>query len=391
MNSLFLTGLFPMAELNPSPVKPKPQIWANHLEMIFDAIPESLTIYSQEGRLLHANQKARELFALNRYPEVSSLKLSELARFLDVRDEVGRLLPPDRWTLARILRGVSIPEDRAARVRIRTLDGCDLLLCESGAPLYDERQQLIGAFLLSKPVKAAEGPRDDFIAMVAHELRVPLTSLLGYTEMLKWQTSGDQGAKLAEWQIEALETIALDVVRLVDLTNDLLDVSQVETGPPALYRSYTDLIALAHRVVTRMRARAKLTTISAHTAPLHLMVPIDVQGIERVLTNLITNAVKYSLEGSEVLVTIEEDQESGVAIISVRDQGIGIPKNQQSRIFSRFFRADNAKALGVEGTGLGLYLCRALVERHKGDIWFESIEGKGTTFYVVLPLATECP
>jgi len=106
------------------------------------------------------------------------------------------------------------------------------------------------------------------------------------------------------------------------------------------------------------------------------------------VSNLISNAIKYSPEGGEVEIAACEDRKANTALLSVRDYGIGIPAHQQGRIFSRFMRADNAHAHNIGGTGLGLYLCRELVERHDGRIWFESVEGQGSTFYVSLPLGS---
>jgi two-component system, OmpR family, phosphate regulon sensor histidine kinase PhoR len=104
------------------------------------------------------------------------------------------------------------------------------------------------------------------------------------------------------------------------------------------------------------------------------------------VSNLISNAIKYSLDADKIEIVVLEDKSTNTALFYVRDYGIGIPAHQQGRIFSRFMRADNAHANNIGGTGLGLYLCRELVERHNGHIWFESVERQGSTFYVSLPL-----
>jgi signal transduction histidine kinase len=116
---------------------------------------------------------------------------------------------------------------------------------------------------------------------------------------------------------------------------------------------------------------------------------IDPQRIEQVLSNLINNAIKYSPDGGPITVTIGTDTINQMAVISIRDSGIGIPKNQQTHVFGRFVRADNARAYGIGGTGLGLYLSREFIEHHSGHIWFESAEGKGSTFSITLPLVPE--
>jgi len=378
----------PMAQADHAPgdQRCEPLSWGAHVTAIFEAIPDSLTLYDHEGRLVYANQAAWKLFALNRRAGMSSLKLRELARLFQVRDEDGKPLPYEWWSLARILHGEQIPEARAEKTLIRSLDGHDLLLSESGCPLYSGNHQLMGAALISKTARATEQLQDDFLALIAHELRSPLTTLLGYTEILRQKTERGAGGKLAGWQIEALETISRDAMQLVELTNDLLDVARLRAGVLEVHRCDADLVALAQRVVTRVQARARRHTISLQTTARHIVGALDVQGIERVLTNLLSNAVKYSPDASEILLTITEGPDAQVVVLAIHDQGIGIPKSQQPHIFRRFFRADNARARGIDGTGLGLYLCRALIELHNGRLWFESAEGKGSTFYVALPL-----
>jgi signal transduction histidine kinase len=236
-------------------------------------------------------------------------------------------------------------------------------------------------------LKAAEQQKDDFIATAAHELRSPLTTLIGYTEMLRQQTAASEGAELAEWQVEALETIAHDTMQVVSLANDLLDVTRLEAGQLELYCYSANLAHLIQRVVTRLQNSSKAHTLVVEAPPAPILVNMDTRRIEQVLHNLISNAIKYSPQGGQVLIIVREHQDNGVAEIAVCDQGIGIPASQQGRIFSRFFRADNARMQAIEGTGLGLYLCRELIHRHGGRIGFESTEGQGSTFSFTLPLA----
>ena len=115
------------------------------------------------------------------------------------------------------------------------------------------------------------------------------------------------------------------------------------------------------------------------------MADIDPGRIEQVLTNLVSNAIKYSPQGGPVIVTIWEEEAARSIIISVADHGIGIPEAQKAHMFGRFMRADNARAWGITGSGLGLYICRELIQRHDGQLWFESEEGTGSTFYLTLP------
>jgi signal transduction histidine kinase len=192
---------------------------------------------------------------------------------------------------------------------------------------------------------------------------------------------------LADWQVEALEDIDRATTRLAELTEDLLDVSRIQAGKLKLHLEPTDLVALVQRVVKRLQVTVEQHILALSTTEEHLIVQADPKRMEQVLTNLINNAIKYSPEGGKVDIVIRADQKARTAVLCVRDTGIGIPLAQQAQIFGRFVRADNARGIG--GTGLGLYLCREIVERHEGHIWFESVEGQGSTFYIDLPLVLD--
>lgn len=189
---------------------------------------------------------------------------------------------------------------------------------------------------------------------------------------------------LADWQLEVLQEIEQAALRLSDLTEDLLDVTRLQAGRLVLHSEPTDLVALAQRVIKRLQSTSEHHALSLHAALPHVVVNADPHRLEQVLTNFIGNAIKYSPRGGPIEVTIEQ-REPCAAVLSVRDHGIGIPVQQQGRIFSRFMRADNARKYGVAGTGLGLYFCRKLAELHGGRIWFESVEEQGSIFFVVLP------
>lgn len=245
-------------------------------------------------------------------------------------------------------------------------------------------------------IKEAERLKDEFITIAAHELRTPLAAVKGYADMLIRQTArqatpgeemsavSEDSANLAKWQIEALDSIGEATNRLTQLTDDLLDVTRLQAGRLALHIEPHDLVALARRVLRRMQVTttAHQLTLAADAAP--IVVNIDVHRIEQTLTNLIGNAIKYSPAGGEINTTLHAGD--GMAIVAVQDHGIGIPADQQGDLFGRFARASNALALGIGGTGLGLYLCRELIERHGGRIWFASTEGGGSTFCFSLPL-----
>ncbi len=238
-------------------------------------------------------------------------------------------------------------------------------------------------------LKEAEQLKDEFIAIAAHELKTPMTALKGYANMLTRRPAEGEHASLEEWQVEALDTIDQATNRLVELTDDLLDVARLQSGRLELRLEPYDLIGLARRVVKRLQVTTDHHTLSVESGAEYVVACLDVSRMEQVLTNLVNNAIKYSPEGGAVTITVREDAEHGVAELCVRDQGIGIPPDQQVHLFGRFARAENARELGIKGTGLGLFLSRELVERHGGRIWFESTEGVESSFYVTLPLASD--
>jgi two-component system phosphate regulon sensor histidine kinase PhoR len=236
------------------------------------------------------------------------------------------------------------------------------------------------------PVKAAEQLKDEFIAMAAHELRTPMTAVKGYAEMLVRGAGSGQGVPLDGWQLEALDSIDQATTRLVDLTNDLLDVSRLQANRLELRREPHDLLALARRVGRRFQVTTQRHQISIRSPQEYVVADVDAPRMEQIIGNLLSNAIKYSPNGGEIVVDVAADEQAGTARMSIRDSGIGIPAEQQARLFERFARAENGRELGVGGTGLGLYLCRMLLAQMGGSIWLESQESVGTTVYFEVPL-----
>ncbi len=189
--------------------------------------------------------------------------------------------------------------------------------------------------------------------------------LSGLAETLLGDRRGS-AARLTTWQREALQGIDQTAFHLVGLTDELLDAASLQAGRLELSCEPTDLVALCRLVVTRFQRTASQHTLSFDTPLEHLVAQVDPERIEQVLDNLLSNALKYSPEGGPIQVMIRESNEGKMAKLNVADRGIGIPAQQQARIFGRFERADNSRAYGIGGTGLGLYLSHALVEQHGG-------------------------
>ena len=218
--------------------------------------------------------------------------------------------------------------------------------------------------------------------------------------MLGVQTVLGHGPALADWQTEAIAEIEEATARLNGLINDLLDATRIQAGRLELHLEPLDLVALVRRSLTRMQTSTMRHTLTLEVAmevsdsedpEMPILLEADSMRLEQVFGNLLGNAVKYSPEGGPITVTVRADALAGVAEVRIQDAGIGIPADQQAQLFQRFVRASNVHDHHIAGSGLGLYVCRELVERHGGHIWFESGAGAGTTFFLTFPLLSAHP
>jgi two-component system, OmpR family, phosphate regulon sensor histidine kinase PhoR len=244
---------------------------------------------------------------------------------------------------------------------------------------------------IERALRQAEDLKDEFIALAVHEHRNPMAALKARVQLLGRRCSaGTAGTSNGNGDRDRREVDAIVQVtnRLLALTNDLLDVTYLQTGKLELHLAPHDLVALVQGVAAQLSMVWQLTgqALRLDLPAEAVRVLCDAPRIEQVLINLLTNAVKYSPEGIAIVLALRT--EGALAVVRVTDQGIGIPADQQGSLFGRFVRADNARAREIEGTGLGLFLCRQLVERHGGTIGLASVEGQGTTVWFTLPLVT---
>jgi PAS domain S-box-containing protein len=224
--------------------------------------------------------------------------------------------------------------------------------------------------------------KDEFVSTVSHELRTPLTSIAGSLGLL----SGGAAGPLPEKAARLIQIAQSNSQRLVRLINDILDIEKIESGKLRLELAPLDLREIAERSIEGVQGYARELGVvvalgDAEAAP----VRGDADRLIQVVTNLLSNASKFSPAGGVVTVTV--DRETRLARLSVVDQGPGIPESFRSRIFAKFAQADGSDTRAKGGTGLGLAIAREIAERHGGRLWFESAEGEGATFHLDLPLA----
>ena len=226
-----------------------------------------------------------------------------------------------------------------------------------------------------------EERKNDFIGMVSHELKTPLTSMRGYVQMLllKMRKLND------EFAISSLEKTNTQIGKMTKMINGFLNVSRLESGKIHIDHKVFDLAELVKET-----EEESLSTIASHTiifAPVEeTIVNADRDKIGQVINNLISNAVKYSVAGSTIYVacvTIDNR-----ALISVRDEGMGIKPQDASKIFERYYRVEGTQMFSISGFGIGLYLCAEIIHRHEGEIWVDSDFGKGSTFSFSLPVVS---
>ncbi len=276
-------------------------------------------------------------------------------------------------------------------------DGTRVPVADSAAPIHDAKHNIEGAIVVFRDVTRdyqLDKAKTEFVSLASHQLRTPLSAINWFGEML---LNGDAG-KLNKAQREYMNQVFDSNKRMIDLVNSLLDVSRLEVGKLAGKPVSTDITALIDSLQKELAVgiREKHLEFVANLRPVPQVVA-DPKQLRMIIQNLMSNAVKYTPAKGSVSVTLRPAKAADLAkanlhstgqhwYFSVQDTGYGIPKDAQPKIFAKLYRADNVQRLNVEGTGLGLYIVKEIVEKMGGRVWFESTEGAGTTFYVVAPL-----
>lgn len=251
------------------------------------------------------------------------------------------------------------------------------------SPLYDQEGALvhvIGNVHDVSRFREAQEMKAMFISVISHELKTPVALIKGYANTLRREDANWDAATVRE----SLTIIEEESDRLDRLINNLLQASRIQAGTLKLDMGDVSVPKLAEKLLERFRVQAAKHDLRLDFAPGFPPLLGDEERLQQVLSNLVSNAIKYSPDGGTI--TVGGRPRGDLAEFWVADQGIGITPEQQSRLFEPFYRVDSRLGRSTQGVGLGLFLCKAIVEAHGGQIWVESTPGKGSTFRFTLPL-----
>lgn len=297
---------------------------------------------------------------------------------------VAILIPPNRKNdfphiMSKLKKGERIEHFETQRF---TKDGRIIDVSISVSPLKNKQGKIIGASKIARDItekKTLERRKDDFISLASHELKTPVTSIKGYTQILKKLSAEESNPTV----IKYLGKMDQQITKLTNLITDLLDVSKAAQGK----LDYTDSTFSLDKTIEEIIEDIQHVS-ATHQIMFENKIPVTICGdqerIGQVIINLLTNAIKYSPDADRVVVRMEQKQDA--VRIHVQDFGMGIPAHALPKIFERFYRAYNEEQPVYSGLGIGLYISNEIVTRHNGTISVDSTVNKGTTFTVSLPL-----
>lgn len=336
-------------------------------EAIFDGLSEGIVLLNPGGTIVFANTAFTEMLGLKEVPKgrtlIEVLRHPDLMRYLAQLNATGRL-------------------DEAA---LSLSNGIEKHFLLNGIRWRHESAHPDATLLVLHDVtlvRNAEVTRRDFVANVSHELRTPLSLVSGFVETLM-----DGAIQDPPTAVRFLKTIKRHTDRLTFLIDDLLQLSQLESGRIQLQREPLEIRELVARQCEDFAARARERGMYLkNEVPAELVVPVDSGRLEQVFSNLIDNSIKYGKQGGTIQVGGEKVDDYWVRLW-VADDGPGIPPDARSRVFERFYRVDRARSREAGGTGLGLSIVKHIIQAHGGQVAVDSELGRGTRFHFTLPVA----
>ena len=348
-------------------------------DAILDNVGDGLVVLDVKERVRVMNVAAQEMLGL----AASRVIGKQWSATVKMTDESGKTVPGRERPYARSL---ATGKKMASKEYYFTRKDKTRFPANTVASPVLFGGKVIGAVIVFHDIakeKEVDRAKTEFVSLASHQLRTPLSAINWYAEML---LAGDVG-KLNKEQREYLEEIYRGNKRMVTLVGALLNVSRIELGTMAILPAPTDLAEIAEDALKELVPQITLKNfriVKKFDAAPRVM-DVDPKLTRVIFQNLLSNAVKYTPANGTIAVSIERKDPN--VLITVADTGYGIPASVHQKIFTKLFRADNARERDAEGTGLGLYIVKSILDESGGMVWFDSAENKGTTFYVTLPLA----
>lgn len=359
--------------------------FANEGEEIIRNLPIGIVLYDADFRVQLFNPAAEEIFGIS----AEEAKRQKIEASLASDPKLQLFVRVVFSTLAPVVITRSDPGKYPQLADI-SFDDPHLELSVITDVVRDEKGGVRGFFkIITNKTREANliKSKTEFITVAAHQLRTPLTAVNWALESLE-QSIQDPSQK------ELLDTAFGAVKNSLKIVNDLLDVSKIEEGRFGYEFRQVGIVDFLEKVLGQISDLAKQYGIRFyfdHPQDADVTVSLDEQKMGIVFFNLFDNAMQYNVEHGEVTVRVQKDAAKNAVVVSVHDTGIGIPSEQLDKLFSKFFRAENAKKTVANGNGLGLYIARNIARAHGGDIWVESELNRGTTFFVSIPLDSQAP
>ena len=343
------------------------------LTTVIEAMAVGVFICDTTGKLVVVNSAALEMIGATSLEEVNRGG-EHLFAFPKVRGEDGKPIPPECMPFKRALAGEEVVLEIEVLEAVRGM----MIMRTRTTPLRDRDGTVSGAIKLAvdvtKEYELARA-RDEFIRQAAHELKTPVAVIKANAQSLAGQCPP-----------ELIQPLTRGVDRIDGLINSLLDLLELEGGLFSFSRMPVPISRLIEGAIARLPARAarRINVVSAIEA----RVDCDEARMRRALYSILDNALKYSPSSSQVELAARVEA-AGIAHLVIRAAGVGIPAQKQAHVFEKFFRAHAGTPHDAGGIGVGLFVARAIIVQHGGRIWFESVENRGTTFFVELPIEGE--
>lgn len=347
-------------------------------DAFLEGINEGLAAIDRDWKIILWNKAAAGLSEFSK-EEALDKPFRDIAKFIKESDRSENILFIEEAFLFGKM-------GKAEKGFLAAKSGKEIAVEASVAPIFNQAGKAESVVIIFRDVskeRELEQAKEEFASLATHQLRTPLASIKGFVSLLIEKEAGGLNGQQSHYVSEILKADN----GMIKLVNAMLNVSRIELGTLAVNPEPAYLPEICDNVLEGLApviAAKKINILKTYDKALP-SISVDISLAHAIFQNLISNAVKYNIEGGRIKIAVEKS--GSEAVIKVEDTGCGIPKSQQSKIFSKLFRADNAVQKEAEGTGLGLYIVKSILEQAGGRIWFESEENKGSVFYAAIPLS----